>query len=368
MSLQERTLYLAMELSNKKWKLCFGDGERIRQRTLEARDQKGLHREIAKTKEKFGLSPDAPVTVGYEAGRDGHWIARMLRKNGYNGIEMDPASIEVSRRARHRKTDRLDAEKLLKLLIRRELWNEKQAFSEVRIPSEEQEDWMRLHRERIRLKKERTAQINRMKSLCNIHGIKLGNPLKQKLELLRDWEGKPLRPRQLRELERHQQRLRMIAGQLKELGDEQKEAVKKRESEAMEKVAKLQNLKSVGMQTSWILVQECLGWRHFANRKQLGSFVGLTGTPYDSGDSLREQGISKAGNRRIRGVMIELAWLWVRWQPESALTRWFIDRFVLPNDKRSKRKGIVALARKLLIALWKYLEYDIVPEGAIMKA
>jgi transposase len=136
----------------------------------------------------------------------------------------------------------------------------------------------------------------------------------------------------------------------------------------VKKARKLGQLKAVGPQSSWLLSHECFGWRGFRNRKQVGSFAGLTGTPFDSGETMREQGISKAGSGRVRTAMIELAWGWVRWQPASALTHWFLERYVRGGTSRSKRKGIVALARKLLVALWKYLEQDLVPEGAVLRA
>ena len=304
----------------------------------------------------------------YEAGRDGFWIDRMLKQQGYKNYVMDPASIEVPRRARTRKTDRLDAEKLLQLLLRYELWGQRKAFSAVRVPTEAQEAERRVHRERERLVKERVGHCARLKSLYALHGITVSHPLTVPADQICDWEGKPLAGALVDEVKREQERLRLVDEQLKRLEKQQTAALAQASTPAMQKAHKLCRLKAVGPQSSWILSQECFAWRTFANRKHLGSFVGLTGTPYDSGDTLREQGISKAGNRRVRTTMIELAWSWVRWQPDSALTHWFIDRYVRSGTKRSKRKGIVALARKLLIALWKFIEQDIVPEGAIVRA
>jgi transposase len=367
MSLHEKKILMAMELSKKNWKLQFGDGSRLRQRTIPARSEAMLMREVMLAKEKMGLPADAPVISCYEAGRDGFWIDRMLRKHGIINYVMDPASIEVPRRARQRKTDRIDAEKLLDLLMRAELWGQRKAFSVVRVPTEEQESAMRLARERQRLSKERTAHRARMRSLLVLHGIEIGNPAKAALETLRDWEGKPVPAVLVDELNREQKRLHMAEEQMDTI-EEQQKAIMEAETPVAQKVRKLCRLKAVGQQSSWLLVNECLGWRNFKNRRQLGSFAGLTGTPYDSGDTLRELGISKAGNARVRTTMIELAWLWVRWQPNSALTRWFIDRYVRDGTRRCRRKGIVALARKLLVALWKYLEQDLVPEGAILRA
>lgn len=368
MSLKNENIFMAMELSKNNWKLAFGDGSRERQRTIPSGAIKQLLEEIAKAKEKFGLPSDAAVISCYEAGRDGFWIDRMLGKHGVDNTVMDPASIEVPRRARQRKTDRLDASRLLKLLLRAKLWGESQVFSAVCVPSEEQESLMRIGRERERLVKERSAHRARMRSLVTLHGIAIGNPSRVDIEMLRDWSGEAL-PEALREeLLREQQRLRMTEEQIKALEKQQAEALDTRQTAASEKAAKLSKLKGVGLQSSWLLSHECFGWRHFRNRKAVGSFAGLTGTPFDSGQTLREQGISKAGNSRVRTCMIELAWLWVRYQPDSELTHWFVDNYVLGGTSRSKRKGIVALARKLLIALWKYVEHDIAPEGATLKS
>jgi transposase len=368
MSLQQKSLLVAMELSNTKWKLAMGDGSHRRERNIVARDEAAFIREVALGKQKLGLAPDARVVCCYEAGRDGFWIDRMLKNHGIENYVLDPASIEVPRRARQRKTDRLDAKKLLKLLVRYELWGEQDSFSIVRVPDEAHEAQMRTHRERDRLKKERGMHRARIKSLCVLHGISIGNPARLSVDALQDWQGKTLATEWVRELKREQQRLQLVEAQMKELEQQQADALVDPQTPTLQKVRKLQRLKSIGMQTSWVLSHECLGWREFKNRKQLGSFAGLTGTPFDSGDTLREQGISKAGSGRVRTTMVELAWLWVRYQPNSELTKWFIDRYVAGGSKRVRRKGIVALARKLLVALWKYVEHDIVPEGAILSA
>jgi len=367
MSLQAKSLFVAMELSNKKWKLVFGDGSRERERNVPARCEEALVREVALAKEKLGLPSDASVVCCYEAGRDGFWIDRMLRKNGLRNYVMDPASIEVPRRSRTRKTDRLDARKLLQLLLRAELWGQRKAFSVVRVPTEAQESELRLHRERERLVKERTAHRARIKSLFVLHGIEVGNPATVPIESVCDWEGKPLAGPWVEELKREQKRLRLVEEQTKGLEKQQTAALTQSPTQALKKAEKLCRLKSVGTQSGWVLSHECFAWRTFANRKHLGSFAGLTGTPFDSGETLREQGISKAGSGRVRRTMIELAWGWVRWQPGSALTHWFIAHYVRGGTPRSKRKGIVALARKLLVALWKYVELDVVPEGAVLK-
>lgn len=368
MPLQEKSLFVALELSNRKWKLAIGDGSRERYGCIDARNEAALLREVARAKEKMGLAADAPVVCCYEAGRDGFWIDRMLKKHGYRNYVMDPASIEVPRRSRTRKTDRLDAQKLLHLLLRAELWGQRKAFSVVRVPSEEQEAELRVHRERERLVKERTGHVARMKSLFILHGIEVRDPATVPLDRVCDWEGKPLARPLVEELKREQARLLLLESQLKAVQKAQAAALAHATTPALQKAHKLCRLKAVGPQGSWVLGHECFGWRTFANRKHLGSFAGLTGTPCDSGETLREQGISKAGSGRVRTTMVELAWGWVRWQPHSPLTQWFIERYVRGGTSRSKRKGIVAVARKLLVALWKFLEQDIVPEGAILKA
>ena len=365
---QENRLFNSIELSKSTWRLCFGDGKQERQRSIPAIAIKELLEEIAKAKAKFGMSPDTPVLCCYEAGRDGFWIARMLHQNGIACVIMDPASIEVSRRARHRKTDRLDASRLLKLLLRAELWGETKVFSRVEIPSEEQEARMRIGRERERLIKERTGHCARMRSLCALHGINIGNPSRINVDELRDWAGQALPAEVASELRHEQERLRTVGEQLRDIEHEQTTALKQAVRVTDAKAHKLYRLKAVGLQSSWLISHEAFGWRHFRNCKAIGSFAGLTGTPFDSGETLREQGISKAGSRRVRTAMIELAWLWVRHQPRSALTQWFVNNYVIAGTSRAKRKGIVALARKLLVALWKYVEQDVIPEGALFKA
>lgn len=367
MSLQVKSLFVAMELSNKKWKLAMGDGSEVRIRTMPARAQLSFLQELNQAKLKFGLDADSPVFCCYEAGRDGFWIDRFLQSHGSDSIVIDPASIEVSRRGRRRKNDRLDAEMLLERLIRRQLWGDTKAFAKVEVPSEQQEDRMRLYRERERLNKERTGHRARIKSLLVLNGIDVSNPARVNVVKLKRWSGKPLGEQLAAEIVREQRRLQLVEEQMEQLEKEQAQVLKNPQTDLERKICKLASLKSVGPQSSWVLVHECFGWREFKNRKHLGSFAGLTGTPFDSGDSTREQGISKVGSARVRTAMIELAWGWLRWQPESELSLWYQRRFG-SGTKRSRRVGIVALARKLLIAIWKYLEKDQLPAGALLKA
>lgn len=360
-------LYIAFELSNSKWKLMFGNGVKKREKTITARDLCALEEEITKARQRFKMSDGVPIYSCYEAGRDGFWIHRYLENVGIHNLVVDSSSIEVNRRFRRAKSDRIDADKLLGMLIRY-LNGEQKLWSVLHVPDVEQEDARRLNREIERLKKEKTAHTNRMKSLLVLHGITLGvgRSFLEKLEVVTQWNGEALPDKVKNEIVREYQRYRLIGDQLKALEAEKQEILESVSAQAG-KTKALQNLKGVGPVSSWVLVFEYFGWRKFKNVKQVGAASGLAPTPYDSGGSEREQGISKSGNRRVRGVMIELSWYWLRYQPKSSLSRWFMERFG-SGGKRMRRIGIVALARKLLIALWKYLEQGIVPEGAILKA
>jgi transposase len=360
-------LYIAMELSNTKWKIAFGNGFKIRLKTIEARDLKSLELEIQSSRKRFGMADDVPIYSCYEAGRDGFWIHRYLCNLGVHNLVVDSSSIEVNRRYRRAKTDRLDAGKLLTMLIR--YFNgETKLWSVLRVPEKEDEDARRLHREIERLKKERTAHTNRIKSLLVLHGVLMGigKSFLKDIEKVVLWNGEPLPPKIKDEMIREYRRYELIQQQLQALEQEKKKVLKE-ESRSSKKVSTLQNLKGIGPVSSWKLVYEFFGWRLFKNGKEVGASAGLAPTPYDSGGSQSEQGISKSGNRRIRALMIEVAWYWLMYQPGSKLSQWFMQRYG-HGSKRMRRIGIVALARKLLIALWKYLEQGIVPEGATVKA
>jgi transposase len=359
---------MAMELSNKEWKLAFSVGGTVRKKMIAARNQDALRREVRKAKEKLGLPTDAKVRSCYEAGRDGFWIHRFLEREGIENIVVDPGSIEVPKGRKRRKTDRLDAEQLLTRLLR--YWNgERKVWGVARVPTEAQEDERRLHRERGRLKKERTAHRNRIRSLLILHGITRmpGEDHEGFLKGVRTWEGKPL-PKALRaELGRECCRLEQAAHQLKEVEKIRDARIRKPVTASDRKAKKLERLCGVGNNSAWITAKEFFGSRDFRNRKEVGQLAGLTGTPYCSGQMRRDQGISKAGNKRVRYVMIELAWGWLRFQSQSELSKWFMRRFG-SGGSRMRRVGIVAMARKLLIALWKFVEKDEIPAGARLKA
>lgn len=358
----EKGLYLAIECGRKEWKLAFGDGEKERQGTIAAGDLNGLRRQVERARARFDLAADVQVYSCYEAGRDGFWIHRLLRAEGIENVVVDPASIEVQRRGRRVKTDRLDARKLLAMLRRYWVYGERKTWRVVRVPDEGQEDARRPHRERERLVKERTGHRARIRSLLALHGVRVGR-FPARASEVRDWQGKALPAATVAEMDRELERLGIVEAQLKCLEEIRKSAA---ETPAVRQARKLARVKGVGAQTGWLLAHEFF-WRSFRNRREVGAAAGLVGCPYDSGDSRVEQGISKAGSARVRVVMTEMAWRWLMFQPQSDLSRWYQRRFGT-GPGRMRRIGIVALARKLLIALWKYLEHDEVPLGATVKA
>ena len=363
------TLHLAFELGNEKWKLGFtiGLGQRPRERTIDAGDLLALDEEIRRAKKRFSLPEDARVLSCYEAGRDGFWLHRYLLAQEIENLVVDAASIEVPRRAKRAKTDRLDVGKLLTMLIRFDC-GEKKVWSVVHVPSVEAEDKRHLHRELATLKTDRTRHINRIKGLLVGQGVRIpvGTDFLERLDTVRLWDGSPL-PGGLRSrLELEYACLQFVQQQIKELEAERKKAIRTSTDPSVEKVRQLLRLRVIGENSAWLFVMEFFGWRKFRNRREVGPLAGLTPTPYQSGDESREQGISKAGNRPIRAMVIEISWGWLRFQPQSELSRWFQRRFG-QGSKRMRKIGIVALARKLLVALWRYLEYGEIPPGAQLK-
>lgn len=363
----ERALYMAMDVGVNNWKISFSDMVKERNISITVNSCAGrLVEEIRKAKLKFALAAEAPVYSCYEAGRDGFWIHRMLTKLGITNFVVDSASIEVSRRARRVKTDRVDAQKLRNMLIRYIVQGERTHWRVLHIPDEEAETARRMGREEERLKKERVGHLCRIRSLMALHGITVKS-VKCNVLLLRDWDGRQLSEAVREEITREQERLEFVDRQLEVLKKAKKEGIKTPDTHSKEKAARLIRLKGIGEDTAWDLSHEFFAWRKFNNRRQVGSAAGLTDSPYDSGKSSRDQGISKAGNRRIRTIMVETAWRWIQFQPKSELSKWYMRRFA-GNGKRMRRIGIVGLARKLLVAFWKYLEFGTIPEGAIEKA
>lgn len=363
-------LYMAFELGRKKWKLGFttGLGQKARQRNIAGGDIEAVRAEIEAARRRFDLSPPARVVSCYEAGPEGFWLHRCLVAKGIHNVVVDSASIEVNRRKRRAKSDGLDVQALLTLLIRH-MMGERRVWSVVRIPAPEIEDARQLHRELATLTAERTRIRNRVRGLLGVQGVAVRRwaKLREELERLRLWDGTPLAVHLRTRLEREVERLDVLGRQIRAIGKsmeaELQEAALAGSPAAM--MQRLVALRGIGTQGSRVLVMELFGWRNFQNRREVGGSMGLTPTPYQSGDSCHEQGISKAGNVWVRRVAIQIAWGWVHWQPNSELSKWFTMRFAT-GGRRQRRVGIVALARKLMIALWRYAQGAPAPTGAIL--
>jgi transposase len=365
MSVSEPTLYVAFELGKKDWKLAMTSGFGVQPwlRTVPSRDWAGVERTLAAGRTRFGLAAAARVVSCYEAGRDGFWIHRALMALQVANRVVDSASIEVNRRARRAKTDRLDALKLVTMLVR-VCCGEARVWSEVRVPTVADEAARHVSRERTALTQDQTRLVNQMRGWLATWGTTL--PARRRgawWTAVRDWAGAALPAEVQGRLARAATRLHGIEAQIAELEAEQQAAVATAAPSAA--VRHLVQLKGVATTSASVLLDEGLLWREFRNRRQIGGLLGFAPTPYDSGESQREQGISRAGNARLQAISIQLAWNWVRWQPQSALTRWYQANF--GKGKRARRIGIVAVARKLVIALWRYVTAGVVPTGAIVK-
>ncbi len=361
-------LLLAFELSERTWKLGFtvSGGQRPRVRQIAAGALDRLAEEVARAKSRWRLPADAPVVSCYEAGREGFWLHRYLVAQGITNAVVDSSSIEVNRRARRAKTDGLDLVGLLRLL-ERYVAGERRVWHVVRVPSVDEEDARHLHRLRETLQQERTRLMNRLRGLLTTQGLTL--PLRadflDRVAAVRLWDGTPV-PAGL------QQRLGCVWAQLVFLNEQLADVDETRAALATDPetvsgrcVTQLQTLQGIGAIGAWSLTTEIFSWRQIQNGRELGALVGLVPTPYQSGATSHERGISRAGNRHVRRMIVQLAWSWLRYQPMSALSRWYRDRF--SQGRRLRRIGIVALARKLLIALWRYLATGTVPDGAMLK-
>jgi transposase len=363
-------VHLAFELGQAKWKLGFtpGLGQRPRERTIAARDLAALAQEIARAKARFGLPAGTPVVSCYEAGREGFWLHRWLVAHGITSHVVDSASIEVNRRQRRAKSDRLDVGKLLYQLIRYRA-GERKVWSVVRVPTVAEEDGRQLHRELLPAKRDRARVTNRMKGLLANQGVVLAVDagFLAELALVELWDGTAL-PSGLRaRLEREWAKVALLSAPIRQLEGQREAAIRTDPAPAVELVRQRLRLRGIGVNSAWLYVMEFFGWRALRNRREVGGLAGLTPTPYQSGQLSREQGIAKAGNRYVRAMAIEIAWGWLRFQPASALSRWYQERFG-SGSSRIRRIGIVALARRLLVALWRYLETGAVPEGAVLTA
>lgn len=364
------TLYLALDLGNREWTLGFttGFGQPPRERKVAARDLAALASEVALARRRFELPADAPVCSCYEAGRDGFWLHRALTAQAVENLIVDAASIEVNRRARRAKSDRLDVRHLLAMLLRYHA-GERRVWHVVNVPTVAEEDRRHLHRELVTTKRDRTRLTNRIRGLLAGQGLAPASlaDLPAWLPTLRTWDGQALPAGLGARLEREWQKVEQLSAQIRALETERRHLLRTSTDPAVTQVRQLLALQALGPASAWLYVMEFFSWRRFANRREVGSLAGLTPTPYQSGDEHREQGISRAGNKLIRAMAIEIAWGWLRWQPDSALSRWYQTRFG-HGSSRVRRIGIVALARKLLIELWRYLETGVLPEGAVVKA
>ena len=367
----DQSIYAALELSKNSWLLAIQVPGRDNPslHPIKGGDAEGLMAKLDAARRRVskvtGQTPT--VTLCYEAGYDGFWLVRLLGQRGIGCLVMEPASLKVNRRTRRVKTDRIDVENILHTLI---AWcrGEHHVCSMVVIPSVEEEDLRRSHRERDRLIRERTAHINRIKGLLFGQGIR-GINVKSRYKTLKPAElvtadGRPLPERLGREIAREIERLALVQTQIFKIEHERDHPATSCQA-TERKRHDLLRLKGLGRALSSTLAREVY-YRQFANRRQVASYIGITPSAYDSGDGHRSQGISKAGNRLARVAMVEAAWLWLRHQPDSALSQWFHDR-TQGQKGRIRRVMIVALARKLAIALWRYLETGLIPEGAVVK-
>lgn len=366
---QAQALYVAIELGERKWKIACTPaiGQAPRLRTLDARDLAQLQVEIAAAKARFKLAEDTVVYTCYEAGRDGFWLHRALSARGMINTVVDSASIEVDRRARRIKSDSLDATKLASMLIRYH-GGEMRVWRVVRVPTPAEEDQRQLHRELAVLKRDRTSVVTRVKSLLATQGV-AGGPravLPPQIRALRLWNREPLPPELTARLEHECERVVSIDARIRVLERRRKHLLKHHRGRALSLVRRLMKLRGIGVESAWIYTMELFAWRELKNVRQVGALSGLVAAPYQSGDMNRVLGITKAGNRHVRGIAVEIAWGWLQHQPQSQLSQWYQRRFG-SGSSALRRKGIVALARKLLIALWKYAEREELPAGAALK-
>jgi transposase len=366
--------FMAIELSKTKWLVGINTplSDKISLRSIPCASIQELFEIIDRTIDKVARATGRPVKIisCYEAGYDGFWLHRVLEARGIANHILEAASLLVSRKARRAKTDRLDAENLVRVLMAYQR-GERKVCSVVRPPSIEEEDAKRQHREREFLMKERVQHIGRIKGLLATQGIYDFQPgcrdWQMRLAKLVTGDKRQLPPRLAREIDRQCRRLAMVNAMLKEIDDERDAAAEAAPTtQSAENIQRLLRLRGIGPQVATVLAAEVF-YREFKNRRALGSYLGLTPSPFQSGAMDRDQGITKAGNPRARTMSIELAWLWLRYQPGSALSRWFHSR-TSGLKGRMRRILIVAVARKLVVALWRYLQTGLIPDGAQLKA
>jgi transposase len=360
------TLYLAFELGSTSWTLGFTDApaQRPRVRRIAAGDLRALEQELVTAKARFGLPCEAPVHSCYEAGRDGFWLHRWLRDHGVANVVVDSSSIEVNRKVRRTKTDRLDVRKLLALLLR---WTagERKAWSVVHIPSPAAENARQLTREMESVRDDRTRVRNRIHGLLATQGVRLSidRHFETALTTVQTGDGRPFPPALRERLVREWAHLQILDTRLATVETARDERIAHGTDRVAQVARRLLTMRGVGATSAATFSAELFGTRTFHNRREVGALMGLVPVPFRSDQRVQDLGISKAGRGSLRGLAIQIAWGWVRWQPDSTLTQWFERRFA-PAGKRARRIGIVALARKLMIALWRYVEQGVVPEGA----
>ena len=366
-------IFVSLELSRKTWlvtSLSPGKGEKMSRHSVTAGDTAGLLALFAELRRKAEVRTGQgyPIITIQEAGLDGFWLHRVLRQNGVESHVVDAASIAVPRRRKRAKTDRIDGETLLRSLLAYKR-GEPRVCAMVVAPSPEEEDRRRLSRERRTLIEERVTHGNRIKGLLFAQGIFDYAPLRRdrrkRLEALRTGDGRELPSHLKAQIGRELDRIELLLGQIKAVEAAQEAllaAARKPASDAApDPVTMLLALKGIGDNFAAVLWSEAF-YRQFGNRRQVAAYAGLAATPWQSGGIRHEQGVSKAGNARLRTTMIQVAWLWTRHQPQSPLTRWFKEK-----SQQGRKRAIVALARKLLVALWKYITQGVVIDGAVMK-
>jgi transposase len=359
------TLYVAFELSTKEWWLTVGvaPGAKTMRRRIAVGNHAALTRVIAEAKTRFGLSAEAPVRSCYEAGRDGFWPHRLLASLAITNLVVDSSSIEVPRRPKYAKTDRLDGAKLLRLLFRH--WGgERDMWAVVHVPSPAVEDQRHANRTRTLLQTERTRYRNRIHALLMLHGTRLpiNRSLPGRLSEARDWAGCPL-PAGV------QARIRVMWTLLAAV-DAERTRARSAETRAIATPSgmcaqRLTRLRGIGTRSATVLADE-LFTRDLRNRREVGGLTGLVSAPHYSGQRHIDHGLTRGGLPRVRHIAGQLAWAWLRHQPTSALTRWYRERFH-GRGVVAQRIGIIALARRLMIALWRYTTLGVVPDGALMK-
>jgi transposase len=367
------TIHLAIELSTSTWLVAaqMPTSEKIRLHRIHAGDAAALLELIKKLQSQVAAKlgcVEVIVASCFEAGRDGFWLHRLLIAHGVANHVMEPTSILVNRRARRAKTDRLDAQGLLRVLVayRR---GDHHVCSVVRVPSPEEEDAKRQHREREHLVQERVRIGNRIQALLATQGIRKRLSLRswdRDLKALQTGDGRPLPLHLHAELNRLRRRLVMTLEMIREVEAEREQELVEKNDPATDTIRALCRIRGIGKNVATVLTREVF-YRSFSNRRQIASYVGLAPMPFQSGEVDRDRTISRAGNPRARTTIIQFAWLWLRYQPDSALARWFRER-VGNLQGRSRRIAIVAMARKLLIAIWRYVSSGIIPEGAQIAA